>query len=88
MAMGLPVVATNVDGCPELVVDGETGLLVPPADSVALENAICRLLMDNDLRAKMGLSSRKRVLNHFSQKGNISSFIELYERIGKKYRVT
>ena len=51
-AMGLPVVATNVDGVPEVVVDGETGVLVPPRDPAALAAAISRFLEDPMLPAQ------------------------------------
>jgi len=64
-AMQLPVVATRVDGCVEAVVDGVTGFLVPPRDSLALARAIERLLRNPGLRRKMGQAARKRVLRHF-----------------------
>src|SRR5439155_25720744 len=53
-ACGVPVVATAVGGVPELVVDGATGLLVPAGDARALANALERLLIDDDLRARLG----------------------------------
>lgn len=65
MARGVPVVATNVGGLPEVVVDGETGLLVPPGDSQALAHAMRRVLTDADLRASMGRRARDRVRDHF-----------------------
>jgi glycosyltransferase involved in cell wall biosynthesis len=60
MAAGLPVVATAVGGVAELVVDGETGFLVPPRDAGALAAAITRLLADPVLRRRMGSSARSR----------------------------
>jgi glycosyltransferase involved in cell wall biosynthesis len=58
-AHGLPVVAHAVGGVAEAVVDGVTGLLVPPADREALTAAFSRLIVDRDLRCKMGAAGRK-----------------------------
>src|SRR5215218_4846416 len=66
MACGRPVVATNVGGIPEVVVDGETGLLVPPRDAGALAAAIGRLLGDRALRERMGAAGLARVQSTFS----------------------
>ena len=60
MAAGLPVVATAVGGVPELVVDGETGLLVPPRDAEALAQALDRLVRDRELRGRLGDAGRRR----------------------------
>jgi glycosyltransferase involved in cell wall biosynthesis len=79
MAAGLPVVATNVDGSPEVVVDGETGVLVPPADPVALADAICSLLQDEALRVSMAEAARTRVAECFSQEANVAAFEDLYQ---------
>ncbi len=62
MAHGRPVVATTVGGIPELVVDGETGLLVPPGDPQALRSALERLLADPALRRRMGQAGRERII--------------------------
>ena len=64
-AMELPVVATRVDGCVDAVVDGVTGLLVPPRDPQALGAAIERLILDPELRQQMGQAGRQRVLRDF-----------------------
>jgi glycosyltransferase involved in cell wall biosynthesis len=58
---GKPVVATTVGGLPALVDDGETGLLVPPADPQALAAAIVRLLVNEELRRQMGGKGRQKV---------------------------
>ena len=60
MAYGRPVVASAVGGLLDLVADGETGLLVPPSDVVALRSALERLLGDPELRAKLGAAARDR----------------------------
>lgn len=78
LAAGRPVVATEVDGTPEVVIDGKTGLTVPPGDPELLGQAICRLLRDPGLRECMGSAGRKWVMEHFSQDRQISQTAELY----------
>ena len=65
MAAGLPVVATAVDGLPECIADGETGILVPPADDAALAGALTTLLGDSALCRRLGNAGRARVAAHF-----------------------
>jgi glycosyltransferase involved in cell wall biosynthesis len=64
-AMRLPAVATTVDGCTEAVVDGTTGMLVPPRNSAELTQAISRLVADPELRRQMGKAGRQRMLKEF-----------------------
>ncbi len=64
-ASGLPVVATQVGGVSELVVDGETGFIVPPGDVVALADRIVELSSDPSLRERLGTAGRQRVIDHF-----------------------
>jgi glycosyltransferase involved in cell wall biosynthesis len=78
LAAGCPVVATAVDGTPEVVVDRETGLTVPPDDPELLAGAICQLLRDPELRERMGEAGRKWVIEHFSQERQIRQTQELY----------
>jgi glycosyltransferase involved in cell wall biosynthesis len=65
-ASGCPIVATDVPGCREVVIEGENGLLVQPEDPVGLANALLKLIMDNDLRLKMGLRGRQIVQEKFA----------------------
>jgi glycosyltransferase involved in cell wall biosynthesis len=65
MAHGRPVVATAVGGLKDAVIDGETGLLVPPGDVEALRGALERLLADGDLRARLGAEARRRAEERF-----------------------
>ena len=72
-----PVVASHVGGNPELVVDGETGYLVPPMDPPALSARIVELLGDQRLRARLGEAGRRRVMELFS----LSAMVEQYEQL-------
>ena len=65
MAARLPVVGTNVNGINELVVNDETGLLVPPRDPEALTNALARLLQDREMRVEMGRRGQMRIKTDF-----------------------
>jgi colanic acid/amylovoran biosynthesis glycosyltransferase len=65
MAMEIPVVATRVSGIPELVVDGETGLLVAPDDAPALAEALARLLQDQDLARRLAGAGRDLVVAQY-----------------------
>jgi glycosyltransferase involved in cell wall biosynthesis len=66
MAHGRPVVATAVGGLRDLVVDGETGIVVPPRDPQALRSALERLLGDRDLRRRLGEAGRERARRNFA----------------------
>jgi glycosyltransferase involved in cell wall biosynthesis len=79
MAHGRPVVASAVGGLLDLVVDGETGLLVPPGDVNALRRALRRLLDDRELRRRMGEAGRRRARARFSWEAAIRATIEAYE---------
>ena len=81
MAAGLPVVASAVGGVPELVVDGETGLLVPPGEPAALAEALARLLDDPGLRERLGAAGRERARDRFDLRGLRAAHLELYARV-------
>jgi len=66
MALGKPVVATTVGGNPELVLDGQVGILVPPRDVATLAAAIVRLLTHRELAQRLGANARARVVEGFS----------------------
>lgn len=81
MASRRPVVATTAGGMPEVVADGETGLLVPPRDDAALAEAIVRLLKDRPMRTAMGAAGERRVRELFSSDRMVQDTLELYRRI-------
>ena len=80
MAAGLPVIASAVGGVPEAVLDGETGMLVPPGDAGALAGAIVRLLADGRLRREMGSAGRARAAAHFGLERFAAQHVQVYER--------
>jgi glycogen synthase len=79
LAHGRAVVATAVGGLPDMVVDGETGLLVPPGDPDALRTAIDRLLADRELRQRMGEAGRRRIAELCSWDTVVDAHLEAYE---------
>lgn len=83
MASGLPVVATRVGGNPELVVEDKTGKLVPPANPVAMADAIGNYLANSDKRRLHGQAGRKRVEEHFSMEAMVSGYLAVYDSVLK-----
>ncbi len=79
MALSLPVVGTAVGGIPEMVVDGETGLLVPVGNPQALAAALTRLISNQQLRKAMGHRGRLRCEQMFSIEKHVLAMIEQYE---------
>jgi len=83
MSLSKPVVATNVDGIPEVVANGDTGLLVPPRDPPALAAALLTVLRDAALAARLGQAGRQRVAAHFRLEPNIERLAhELARHVG------
>lgn len=80
-ACGLPVVVSDVGGLPEVVVAGETGFVVPRDDPAAAANALRQLVLDPDLRLRMGAAGRNHVVSHYEWKDNVSAMIDLYGRV-------
>jgi glycosyltransferase involved in cell wall biosynthesis len=78
MSAGLPVVATNVSGVPEVVLPGCTGTLVPPANAHALAAALRPLLDSPGLREQMGRAGRERVLRDFNERETMPRTIDVY----------
>jgi glycosyltransferase involved in cell wall biosynthesis len=81
LACERPVVATALEGMPELVVDGETGLLVPPRDPSALAAAIVKMLADPTAAQTLARAGRKRVETHFSLRAKLDATEALYRRL-------
>ena len=84
MASGCAVVATRIGGIPELVVDGESGLLVPAGNDVALAAALARLQHDEALRAGLGAAARRRAEQCFGLDACVQRHLDWCEEIGKR----
>ena len=80
-ACGRPLVATDVPGCREIVIDGGNGLLVPPRDAPALAEAIGRLIKEPGLRADMGRRGRELVEAQFSEERVVAQTLAVYREL-------
>ncbi len=80
-ALGVPAIGTNIDGVPEIVQDGSTGLLVPPHDGKALGEAIISLLADPERRAAMSRTASEFVRRQFSREKMAEGMEALYQRL-------
>ena len=81
MALARPVIASAAGGNPELVIDGESGMLVPPRDPPACAGAVRRLLSDADLARRLARGGRERVEKSFSSEVRLDRIEELYNRL-------
>jgi len=84
MASGVPVIATTVGAFPELVVDGQTGVLIPPGDVEALVAATQTLLDDSALRRTFSDAARAHVAAHFSLEREAAAVTAVYESLWRK----
>lgn len=81
MATGIPILATRVSAVPEVVLDGETGVLVPPADAGALADGFVRLADDPALRARLAAAGRTRVAAVFGLDRMIDETLRVYAEV-------
>jgi glycosyltransferase involved in cell wall biosynthesis len=79
MAMGLPIVSSRSGAIPELIVDGVSGLLVPPRDETALAHALARLLDDAELRRRLGAAARAAAETRFDIHRNAARYAALFK---------
>jgi sugar transferase (PEP-CTERM/EpsH1 system associated) len=84
MATGLPVIATRVGGNPELVQEGITGRLVPPADPDALAQALLEYVRDDDRRHAHGRAAREIIDRQFSIPAMVQGYLSVYDRMPKR----
>ena len=84
MYAGRPVVATDVGGNPEIVVDGETGLLVRSKDPSAFADALRRVLTDRDEANRLGRNGRARTERHFTFEGMVRAYEEIYVELARR----
>jgi glycosyltransferase involved in cell wall biosynthesis len=78
MAMGIPVVASRVDGVAEVLEDGQDALLVPPGNRDLFVEPICRVLQDRSLRQRLAQTGKKKARQHFSAEAMVRQVEELY----------
>jgi len=83
MACAMPVLSTRIGAIPEQVIEGETGLLVPPGDAEALAGALETLLADPERRRRMGHAGRERQQRLFSIRAGADSFAALYRALAR-----
>jgi glycosyltransferase involved in cell wall biosynthesis len=83
MALSKPIVGTTTGGSPEMILDGETGYVLPPSDSDALASALAKLIVDPDLRARMGAAGKSRVAAGFTLGGMTDKLVALYRQYGR-----
>jgi glycosyltransferase involved in cell wall biosynthesis len=84
MRAGLPVVATSVNGIPEEIENGKTGLLVPRQDAKALAEALLKLIQSPEIRQQMGEAAREKFLREFTIDRMIGEIKNVYESVLKK----
>jgi len=77
--MDLPVIATNINGCNEIITDYKNGLLIPTKDTVALNEAMTKLLNDEDLYRKLTVNAREEIVSKYERK-------EICEALLSEYR--
>ena len=83
LALRRAVIATDIAGMPEVIRDGQTGLLVPPGDTPALQDALQTLLADSALRARLGAAGRAYLAQHFAQRASLSRCETLLREIAQ-----
>jgi glycosyltransferase involved in cell wall biosynthesis len=84
MGSGVPVVASEISGIPELVKDGSTGLLVPPRDAIALAKALERYYTDPSLRWRLGEAGREKVVLDFDLNKNAAKLAQCFMKDGRR----
>ena len=83
MAAGLPLIATRVGGFPEMIINGQTGLLVPSNDAHALQRAIETLLTDESMRYRIGNAARRDVMERF----NAHAHVDRYQTMLRRWKI-
>jgi glycosyltransferase involved in cell wall biosynthesis len=79
MASGKAVIATAIDGIPEIIEDESTGILVPVEDPASLANALMRLYQDSDLRARLALQGQKKVFQDYAWRTIARKYLEIFQ---------
>ena len=80
-AMGLPAIVTDINGCNEIITDGENGLIIPVKDTTALERAMLRLMSDDILFAKTKSTARESIASRFAQEKVWQALLDEYQKM-------
>jgi len=93
-AMGLPSIVTDINGCNEIIVDGENGIIIPPKDADALYGAMESFLINPELQAKLAKNARDMIVSRYEQsvvweaiKGEYDYWCQFYNPSGSYYRI-
>ena len=81
MASGCVVVASEVGGIPDVVTDGETGILIPPKDPEMLKNAVLKVMNDRTLADKLRVSAFKKVRENYSSSTSVERLVNIYNSL-------
>jgi len=80
-AMGLPSIVTDINGCNEIIIEGQNGLIIPPKDVQALEQAMLKLLTDAELRTSLAQQARPLIVSRYEQKVVWEALLAEYNRL-------
>lgn len=83
MAEGMTVISTEVGGIPQIVSDGQEGILIPPKDTQKLYESICTLLDSPGLKEEYGVRARKRIIEHYNIADRVSELTKIYSKMMK-----
>ncbi|SVD52855.1 uncharacterized protein METZ01_LOCUS405709, partial [marine metagenome] len=83
MAAGKPIIATNVGGTSEAIINGETGILVPAKNIEVMTSTLLRLVNDRNLQSRLGEAGRQRSRNNYSANNYVTRLDELYRQLLK-----
>lgn len=86
MAMGLPVVTTDIRGCRETVIDGQTGFIVPPQNVTKLSEALEKIMADATLGQRLGQAGRQRVESEYDEQLVFQRLQTIYQDLGLKVK--
>ena len=88
MSASKPVIATDIDGINEIIIDGENGLLVPPADSKALAEKIKLLLSDKSLASRLAVSGKETIMKNFTSEKMVKGVTDIYCEVIRRKGIT
>ncbi len=80
-ASGLPLIATDVPGCRDVILNGRDGILVPARNAIALADAISQLVADTGLASRLGIAAREKVLTTFNESDVIKHTLDVYDEL-------